>query len=218
MCLGCHSHRLGYHLQLLLSVPLRPHCPAMDHRTCGEMHGSDLVTKVPDRDQPSHRPCHCHTPNSVRVAVADAQDGKVCRIGMFWHGVGVCGNRHCAVHPHLHNRYVSRPVLSDTKKSTKINISIDLIGNLTGTSLTTFMLCTIELMLAGICTSLPMIRPFYLKLRSHYKKSSMSGSGRMNGLKRSNTDQGGLGGSGHPRPGQYTQWMELVSRLMKRSK
>ena len=29
--------------------------------------------------------------------------------------------------------------------------TIDLIGNLTGTSLITFMLCTVELMLAGLC-------------------------------------------------------------------
>jgi hypothetical protein len=34
---------------------------------------------------------------------------------------------------------------------------IDLIGSLTGTSLTTFMLVTIELMLAGLCINIPML-------------------------------------------------------------
>lgn len=51
---------------------------------------------------------------------------------------------------------------------------IDLVGNLTGTSLTTFMLCTIELMLAGICINIPMLRPFYLRWR---QKSKISQSG-----------------------------------------
>ncbi|KAL2185867.1 hypothetical protein L209DRAFT_779968 [Thermothelomyces heterothallicus CBS 203.75] len=50
---------------------------------------------------------------------------------------------------------------------------IDLVGNLTGTSLMTFMLCTIELMLAGICINIPMLRPFYLRWR---RKTTQSGS------------------------------------------
>ncbi|KAL2018689.1 hypothetical protein VTK56DRAFT_524 [Thermocarpiscus australiensis] len=52
---------------------------------------------------------------------------------------------------------------------------IDLIGNLTGTSLNTFMLCSIELMLAGICINIPMLRPFYIRWRQK-SKTSQSGS------------------------------------------
>jgi hypothetical protein len=83
--------------------------------------------------------------------------------------------------------------------------TIDLIGNLTGTSGTTFMLCTVELMLAGLCINIPMLRPFYLRWRAQYKSTSLSA--RTSGLKRSNT--AGLGGSSQQRPGHYTQWMEL---------
>lgn len=84
--------------------------------------------------------------------------------------------------------------------------TIDLIGNLTGTSGTTFMLCTVELMLAGLCINIPMLRPFYLQWRQKYKSASMSNTGRLSAIKRSNT--GGLG-SQQARPGHYTQWMEL---------
>ncbi|KAL2151656.1 hypothetical protein VTH82DRAFT_6754 [Thermothelomyces myriococcoides] len=52
---------------------------------------------------------------------------------------------------------------------------IDLIGNLTGTSLMTYMLCTVELMLACICINIPQLRPFYLQWRQKYK-ASRSGS------------------------------------------
>lgn len=52
---------------------------------------------------------------------------------------------------------------------------IDLTGNLTGTSLTTFMLCSIELMLAGLCISIPKLRPFYLQWRAKYKSPTSDG-------------------------------------------
>ncbi|KAG9381116.1 hypothetical protein A1F94_008436 [Pyrenophora tritici-repentis] len=87
--------------------------------------------------------------------------------------------------------------------------TIDLIGNLTGTSGTTFMLCTIELMLAGLCVNIPMLRPFYpfyLAWRRRYKESSSNNS--ESGLKRSGT------GPNQQRPGQYTQWMELADKDM----
>ncbi|KAF2853870.1 hypothetical protein T440DRAFT_487162 [Plenodomus tracheiphilus IPT5] len=83
--------------------------------------------------------------------------------------------------------------------------TIDLLSNLTGTSLTTFMLCTVELMLAGLCINIPMLRPFYLQWRAKYKNSSLSNSGRQSaplsvpGPLRSN----------EARPGHYTQWLEL---------
>ncbi|KAF2712347.1 hypothetical protein K504DRAFT_531460 [Pleomassaria siparia CBS 279.74] len=49
--------------------------------------------------------------------------------------------------------------------------TIDLISNLTGTSLTTFMLCTVELMLAGLCINIPMLRSFYRRWRAKYRSS-----------------------------------------------
>lgn len=62
-------------------------------------------------------------------------------------------------------------------------------------------------MLAGLCINIPMLRPFYLQWRKTYK--SQSGSHNLSAIKRSNT--GGLGSHQQPRPGHYTQWMELVS-------
>ncbi|CAA9961210.1 hypothetical protein PTMSG1_04594 [Pyrenophora teres f. maculata] len=88
--------------------------------------------------------------------------------------------------------------------------TIDLIGNLTGTSGTTFMLCSVELMLAGLCINIPMLRPFYLAWRRRYKESSLSNS--ESGVKRSGT--GRIAGSNQQRPGQYTQWMELADKDM----
>ncbi|TID19325.1 integral membrane protein [Venturia nashicola] len=49
--------------------------------------------------------------------------------------------------------------------------TIDFIGNLTGTSLITFMLCSLELILAGLCINIPMLRPFYIRIRAKYKSS-----------------------------------------------
>ena len=83
---------------------------------------------------------------------------------------------------------------------------IDLLGNLTGTSGTTFMLCTVELMLAGLCINIPMLRPFYLQWRKKYKLTTMSNSGRRSAP----LSEPGLGSSNQARPGHYTQWMELV--------
>ncbi|KAL1585108.1 hypothetical protein WHR41_06543 [Cladosporium halotolerans] len=83
---------------------------------------------------------------------------------------------------------------------------IDLIGNLTGTSLTTFMLCSIELMLAGLCINIPMLRPFYLRWRAKHK-SSAAGSQDFHSaaLKASRTNplEEGRHGQGH------TTWIEL---------
>ncbi|KAK4189410.1 hypothetical protein QBC35DRAFT_514007 [Podospora australis] len=95
---------------------------------------------------------------------------------------------------------------------------IDLFGNFTGTSFTTFMLCTIELMLAGICINIPMLRPFYLRWRHKYKSSNDCGSYPLN-----NSDLKTIGGTGDPTKrsgkkgshavgsvtGNYTAWIEL---------
>ncbi|KAK4159810.1 hypothetical protein QBC43DRAFT_271562 [Cladorrhinum sp. PSN259] len=84
---------------------------------------------------------------------------------------------------------------------------IDLIGNLTGTSLTTFMLCSVELMLAGICINIPMLRPFYLRWRQKYKSSGQDSSYLHGGNSRKPSNNVPTVGS---TPGNYTAaWIEL---------
>lgn len=87
---------------------------------------------------------------------------------------------------------------------------IDLIGNLTGTSLTTFMLCSIELMLAGLCINIPMLRPFYLRWRTKQKSSENGLSEGQAAYKSYQSDPLAVG-----QPGQrnHTAWIELVSQL-----
>jgi len=96
---------------------------------------------------------------------------------------------------------------------------IDLIGNLTGTSLTTFMLCSIELMLAGLCVNIPMLRPFYLRWRTKHKMSQ-GGSQAFNqgtgGFKSIRSDQLAENQPAHG-PAKHTAWIELVSHLLNRN-
>ena len=90
---------------------------------------------------------------------------------------------------------------------------INLIGNLTGTSLTTFMLCSIELMLAGLCVNIPMLRPFYLRWRTKHKMSQ-GGSQAFNqgtgGFKSIRSDPLAENQPAHG-PAKHTAWIELVS-------
>jgi hypothetical protein len=69
------------------------------------------------------------------------------------------------------------------------------------------MLITIELMLAGLCINIPMLRPFYIRLRSKYKSTHSSNSRGHSELKLSGA--GNLNPS-QPRPANYTAWIELV--------
>lgn len=79
---------------------------------------------------------------------------------------------------------------------------------MTGTSLTTFMLCSVELMLAGLSINIPMLRPFYIRFRAKYSKSSSAGrSGSYN--KASGSRQLQLG-DGRVTPANYQAWIELV--------
>ncbi|KAF2994180.1 hypothetical protein E8E13_001719 [Curvularia kusanoi] len=88
--------------------------------------------------------------------------------------------------------------------------TIDLIGNLTGTSLTTFMLCSVELMLAGLSINIPMLRPFYIRFRSRYSKSSSAGkSGGYASHKASGSRQLG---DAPVRPQNYMAWIELADK------
>ncbi|KAM0692428.1 hypothetical protein Q7P36_008631 [Cladosporium allicinum] len=88
---------------------------------------------------------------------------------------------------------------------------INLIGNLTGTSLTTFMLCSIELMLAGLCVNIPMLRPFYLRWRTKHKMSQ-GGSQAFNqgtgGFKSIRSDPLAENQPAHG-PAKHTAWIEL---------
>ncbi|KAJ8113909.1 hypothetical protein OPT61_g4080 [Boeremia exigua] len=87
--------------------------------------------------------------------------------------------------------------------------TIDLIGNLTGTSLTTFRFCTVELMLAGLCINLPMLRPLYIRLRAKYKSSSMNDSGEPGSHKKSDSRQLGEAAA---RPVNHMAWIELADK------
>ena len=88
--------------------------------------------------------------------------------------------------------------------------TVDLFNNLTGTSLTTFMLCSIELMLAGLCINIPMLRPFYLRWRTKQKTSENGLSEGQAAYKSYQSDPLAVG-----QPGQrnHTAWIELVSLL-----
>ncbi|KAK4176959.1 hypothetical protein QBC36DRAFT_141369 [Triangularia setosa] len=84
---------------------------------------------------------------------------------------------------------------------------IDMVGNFTGTSLTTFMLCSIELMLAGICINIPMLRPFYLRWRQKHKSSADNSA-----YADPSTLKGPRSGKVTPLPsvkGNYSAWIEL---------
>jgi hypothetical protein len=89
---------------------------------------------------------------------------------------------------------------------------INLLGNLTGTSLTTFMLCSIELMLAGLCINIPMLRPFYLRWRTKQKLSENGLTDRQTAFKSYRSDPLAVT---QPNQRNHTAWIELVSLLCK---
>jgi hypothetical protein len=69
------------------------------------------------------------------------------------------------------------------------------------------MLCSIELMLAGLCINIPMLRPFYLRWRTKHKISENSHANRQTAYR---SDPLAVS-----QPGQrnHTAWIELVSRI-----
>jgi hypothetical protein len=75
------------------------------------------------------------------------------------------------------------------------------------------MLCSIELMLAGLCVNIPMLRPFYLRWRTKHKMSQ-GGSQAYNqgtgGFKSIRSDP--LAENNQPAhgPAKHTAWIELV--------
>ena len=139
---------------------------------------------------------------------------KIAVISCF--ALGAAYVAHLAIHPFLScvGPYLTacRCVIIGIVRFWQIYV-IDLIGNLTGTSLTTFMLCSIELMLAGLCVNIPMLRPFYLRWRTKHKMSQ-GGSQAFNqgtgGFKSIRSDQLAENEPAHG-PAKHTAWIELVS-------
>ena len=86
--------------------------------------------------------------------------------------------------------------------------SVNLIGNLTGTSLTSFVFCTVELMLAGLCINIPMLQSFYQRYRAKYKSSQSSGIPSQ--VSSSQPQEGQQAPSLQPNRGDYSAWIELV--------
>ncbi|KAJ1323263.1 hypothetical protein MN608_11410 [Microdochium nivale] len=72
---------------------------------------------------------------------------------------------------------------------------IDLLGNLTGTSQTTFILVTVELVLAVLCINLPTLRPYYLRFRAKYGSYWTSSCKNNNDENNNNYSNTGLGES-----------------------
>ncbi len=99
-----HSHCVGCHLQLRLHIPMRPHLPTMDHSTSWTLYGSNLAAQVSDLDEHGHRSHDRGHSDSLCVAVADAKDGEVCCIGLFWTRSCLCDYQYRALRPHLHHR------------------------------------------------------------------------------------------------------------------
>lgn len=84
-----------------------------------------------------------------------------------------------------------------------IIFQIDLVDNLTGTSLSTIMLCSLELMFAILCTNIPMLRPWYRRWRredSHQSNENFESQFRTIGR---------IGKSGHS-----INAFEMVSRRL----
>lgn len=70
------------------------------------------------------------------------------------------------------------------------------------------MLCSVELMLAGLSINIPMLRPFYIRFRAKYIKSSSadrSGSYKISGSRQLQL------GDGRVTPANYQAWIELVN-------
>jgi len=74
------------------------------------------------------------------------------------------------------------------------------------------MLCSIELMLAGLCVNIPMLRPFYLRWRSQHKMSQggsqafNQSTGPFKSIRSDPVENQPAHG-----PAKHTAWIELVS-------
>lgn len=77
-----------------------------------------------------------------------------------------------------------------------------------GTSLTSFMFCTVELMLTGLCINIPMLQSFYLLYRAEYKNSQLSRTPSQESSSRPR--EGQQVPPLQPNRGDYSAWIELV--------
>ncbi|OHE99332.1 hypothetical protein CORC01_05373 [Colletotrichum orchidophilum] len=75
---------------------------------------------------------------------------------------------------------------------------VNIGGNLTGTSLTTFMFCTVELMLGGLCTNVPTLQSFYVQWRAKRRASELEDANSQSEFKRLQIVQS----QGQPKSGQ----------------
>jgi len=175
------------------------------HRT---LHGPDLRPQGADRDERPDRSVRLRTSNQISLETSDAQDGEAGRYFMF---CARCSVSHGIPYP------LTARTPANMNSCVVIGIvrfwlifTVDLLNNLTGTSLTTFMLCSIELMLAGLCINIPMLRPFYLRWRTKQKSCENGLSDGQAAYKSYQSDPLAVG-----QPGQrnHTAWIELVSQL-----
>lgn len=202
----CHGCGLGVGLHFHVHLPLLPDQATVDDRARRPLHG-------PDRSLEGYHHVQCRD-RSLHLRVADphgfeAPDAKNRE-----------GRRHLLLCPRPSVRVfpsvlVSRALINSRRccvigcvRFWQVSV-VDLVGNLTGTSLTTFMLCTVELMLAGLCINIPMLRPFYLRCRAKYKSSQLSNTG--GGQSALSQPQTGPQVPSQPNHGDYTAWIELVS-------
>ena len=115
------------------------------------------------------------------------------------------------------NKIMSRCCIIGIVRFWQLSV-VKISENMTGTSLTTYTLCTLDLLLAGLCINIPMLQPFYLRFRSKYKNSQLSGT---NGQESSRNPREGQQDhqqqQQHPRlrpnRGDYSAWIELVCLL-----
>ena len=216
-------HHLGRRIHFQLHFPLQTNQAAVVFGAPRTLHRPDDGAQITHRDQHRHRRLHLHLAHQIRLETADAENGED-------RGHFVFRSRRCVrITPVLPANTpfspASKRLLTTTYRCVIIGIVrfwqifvIDLIGNLTGTSLTTFMLCSIELMLAGLCINIPMLRPFYLRWRTQ-RKMSQGGSQAFNqgtgGFKSIRSDQLAENEPAHG-PAKHTAWIELVSRNRNR--
>ena len=198
---------MGTRLHLHFHLPVQPRPTAVDAGAYWPLYGPNACPQVRYHDERADGCHHLRPSCQISLEAPDAQDGKNGR------SLLLCARRRVS-----QGRYSSKQTLADMSSCVVIGIvrfwlifEIDLIGNLTGTSLTTFMLCSIELMLAGLCVNIPMLRPFYLRWRTKQKTSQNSLSNGQAAYKSYQSDPLAVS-----EPGQrnnHTAWIELVSRL-----
>ncbi|KAK2768529.1 hypothetical protein FQN54_000385 [Arachnomyces sp. PD_36] len=76
----------------------------------------------------------------------------------------------------------------------------------------TFMLSTVEVLIASLCTSIPTLRPFYLRWRRKYRSSRLSTN---NGRTSQNASQSGRIIHASTDSEHHRAWIELEERAQE---